>query len=180
MSQIFSEAETVEAIAKTLIAPYHPLLSTAKFKYIFKEKASKKGGKPVLGAVKKVSPMMKFLIEVDFIMEIPLDTWNELDSRKRTALVDHLLERCQGEEDEQTAEMKWSVREPDVHEFGTILSRYGAWNNDLTGFVTVAKSVNLDFLEEDEEESEGEEGSEGEVEVDDVVVGASDTEDAEA
>lgn len=158
MPQVYDDAESVKLIADKLIATYHPELATSEIRYIFKEKAGKKGGKPVLGTVKKLSEQMKFLIEghPDFLMEIPLEAWNELDATKRTALVDHLLERCTGEEDEQTSEMKWATREPDVHEFGSILRRHGAWTEDLSGFCTIAKSVDLSFMDEGEEQADGE------------------------
>jgi len=156
MPQTYENAEAVETIANQLIGTYHPELATAKFRYLFKEKAGKKGGKAVLGTVKKMSDLMVFLIDAQFLMEIPLDVWNEMDAQKRTALVDHLLERCTGEEDEQTAEMKWSTREPDVHEFSSILRRHGAWTEDLSGFVSVAQTVDLSFMTA----AEGEEDSE--------------------
>ena len=156
MSNVYGEGEEVANIANDLISTYHPELATAKFRFILKEKASKKGGRPVMGSVKKMSDLMVYLIEADFLMEVPLEIWNSLDHTKRTALVDHLLERCTGEEDEETGEMKWKVREPDVHEFNSILRRYGAWNNDLAEFSSVAKTLNLEFMTEDEGESDGE------------------------
>ena len=146
MSQTYENAEGVEAIAKTLIPSYHPDLATARFKYVFKEKAGKKGGKTVYGTVKKMSDLMIFLIDCDYLMEVALDAWNPLDANKRTALVDHLLERCIGEEDEETAEMKWKLREPDVQEFSSILRRHGTWNEDLVGFISVAQTLDLSFM----------------------------------
>ncbi len=155
MAQVYDNAEAVENLANSLIGTHHPELATATIRYIFKEKASSKGGKVVLGTVKKMSDLQKFLIEnnPDFLMEIPLDAWNEMDAAKRTALVDHLLERCTGEEDEQTSEMKWKTREPDVHEFSSILRRHGAWTEDLSNFTSVAKTLDLSFMTEDEDES---------------------------
>ena len=132
MAQVYTDAEPVENLANSLIGTHHPELATAVIRYIFKEKASSKGGKVILGSVKKLSDQQKFLMEghPDFLMEFPLDVWNEMDASKRTALVDHFLERCTGEEDEQTSAMKWATREPDVHEFSSILRRHGAWTED--------------------------------------------------
>jgi len=146
MGQTYENAESVENLANQLMATYHPELVNAKFRFVFREKAGKKGGMPVLGTVKKMSDLMKFLIGVDFLMEVPLDIWNEMDAQKRTALVDHLLERCVGEEDEQTAEMKYGTREPDVHEFSSILRRHGAWTENLTSFISVAQTMDLSFM----------------------------------
>lgn len=156
MAQTYENAEAVENLANSLIGTHHPELATAIIRYIFKEKAGSKGGKVVLGSVKKLSDQQKFLMEghPDFLMEIPMDVWNEMDGSKRTALVDHFLERCTGEEEEQTPEMKWSTREPDVHEFSSILRRHGAWTEDLSNFASVAKELDLSFMTGDGEDTE--------------------------
>ena len=155
MPQVYVLAEPVEILANSLIGTHHPELATANIKYVFKEKAGSKGGKVLLGSVKKMSDLMKFLIEADFLMEVPMDVWNEMDAAKRTALVDHLLERCTGEEDEQTSEMKWKTREPDVHEFSSILRRHGAWTEDLSNFASVAATLDLSFMTDGAEDTEG-------------------------
>lgn len=149
MSKEYSGGETIEAIAKPLIPPYHPELATARIKYVFVDKASKKGGRPVFGKAKKISGISEYLIEADFVIEVALDEWNSMPEEQRTALVDHLLERCTGEEDEKTGDMGWLVREPDVQEFTSILRRHGAWNADLTTFATVAKAIDIEDMIED-------------------------------
>lgn len=154
MATLYGEAEEVEKIANNLIANYHPNLASARFRFLFKDKAGKKGGKPVMGTVKKMSDLMVYLVDVDFMMEIPTEIWNELDNTKRTALVDHLLERCTGEESEENGEMKWGVREPDVHEFNSILRRYGAWTTELEEFSSVAKSMDFGFMTDEESNNE--------------------------
>ena len=146
MAHLYSTAESVEALAQQAIPMFHPHLATARVSYIFVDKASMKNGRPVLGKVRRVSGIMEFMVEKDFMIEIPLDQWNELGETQRHALVDHLLERCNGEEDEKSGEMKWSTREPDVQEFSTILRRHGAWTTDLAGFVSVAKTINVDEM----------------------------------
>lgn len=149
MPKVYSEAETIETLAKPLIAPFHPELATARMKFVFVDKGSMKAGRPVYGKVKKLSGISEFLIEADFVIEVAQDHWNELDENQRTALVDHLLERCSGEEDENTGEMVWVVREPDVQEFTSILRRHGAWNTDLTTFASVAKAIDIEGMVED-------------------------------
>lgn len=144
MAREYGPAESVEEIAQRLIPTYHPELATARIVYIFVDKASKKGGKPVLGKARRVSGVLEFLLEQDFIVEVALECWNELSERQRTALVDHLLETCTGVEDEQNGEMKWGVREADVREFTSILNRHGAWTDELSGMVEVAQRLNLE------------------------------------
>ncbi len=148
MPKVYGIAESVETIAKSLIPTYHPELATAEIRYVFVDKGSMRGDRPVYGKVRKLSGSMEFLLNTNFMLEIGLDHWNELSARQRTALVDHLLERCTGEEDEEDAgaPMKWKLREPDVQEFRTILQRHGAWTEDLSGFVTVAQRINVDSM----------------------------------
>ena len=79
---------------------------------------------------------------------ISADLWNESEAHERTAILDHLLERCTGEESEKDGSMGWKIREPDVQEFSSILDRHGAWNTTLAGFVSVAQKVDLSGFEE--------------------------------
>jgi hypothetical protein len=150
MPKVYSEAESVRAIAGGLVANYHPELATARIRYIFVDKASARGGIDVLGKTRKVSGPLEYLLELDFLIEVAGDKWVELDNERRTALVDHLLERCTGEEDEKSAEMVWKIREPDVQEFASILRRHGAWNDQLSGFVSVAQEIEVDTIAREE------------------------------
>lgn len=148
----FSDAEAVAKLAKKLIPQYHPELATARIDYIFISEASMKNGRPVRGKVRKLSGYVEHRIENDFVLEIALDLWNQADANSRTALVDHLLERLTGDEDENDAgaPMKWKLRCPDVEEFTSILKRYGAWNDDLKSFVGVeSKGINVDEMAND-------------------------------
>jgi hypothetical protein len=145
MSKIYGIAESVEVIAKSLIPNYHPELGTAEIRYVFVDKGSMKGERPVFGKARKFSGSLEFLLNANFMLEIGLDHWNDLSQKQRVALVDHLLERCTGDEDEEDAgaPMKWKLREPDVQEFRTILQRHGAWTEDLSGFVTIAQRIDV-------------------------------------
>jgi hypothetical protein len=137
-SNKYTEAEAVELLARELLPVHHPEIASANIKFVFRTKASSKNGRPVMGTVRKVSGVMKYLTDIDFLMEVAMDVWNTLSGEQRRALVDHLLERCTGDENENDpgGSMKWKLREPDVHEFSSILSRYGAWNDDLLAFQT--------------------------------------------
>ena len=149
MPKLYCSAESVEAVAHHLIPMYHPELAMARIKYINVDKASAKNGRPISGKVRRISGSLEYLLECDFLVEVALDQWNELTELQRQALVDHLLERCTGEEDDQTGDMKWTTREPDVAEFTAILRRHGAWNDDLNAFASVAKTVDIDSLVDD-------------------------------
>jgi len=144
MSKLYGPAEAVEEIANNLLPTYHPELATARIEYIFVDKASQKNGRPVLGKAKKVSGALEFLLEKDFLIEVALDCWNDASERQRQALVDHLLESCTGVEDDETGEIKWTMRTPDVQEFTSILHRHGAWTDTLAGMVEVAQRLNVE------------------------------------
>ncbi len=144
MPKVYGNAETVEVIAQRILPSYHSELASARLKFIFVDKASMKNGRPVLGKARKVSGSLEFLLELDFLIEVALDQWNDLTEAQRVALVDHLMERCVGEEDEESGTMHWKVREPDVQEFTTILRRHGAWNANLADLVSVAQEIRVE------------------------------------
>lgn len=143
MSAEYSPAESVQAVAQSLMATYHPELATARIAYVFIDRVPKKGGRELLGKAVKVSGRWESLTELDFCIEVSQPKWLELTDDQKTALVDHLLERCSGEEDEEDGSYRWTLREPDVQEFSTILQRHGNWNESLTSFVQVAQSLNI-------------------------------------
>lgn len=136
---LFADSEAVKEVATKLIAKYHHDLASANIVYLCRNKSSKAGGKPVPGNVKKASPMEKHIArsyfdageEPDFFITVALDVWNDLQPNQRMALVDHLLTRCQAVEDEQTGEMKYTIRSPQVQEFAEVAERHGRWNDDL-------------------------------------------------
>jgi len=160
MPKTWENAESLENIAAGLIPNYHPEIATARMLYCFVSEASSKGGRKILGKVRKLSGFLEWIIGKDFVVEVAADMWNELDDQQRTALIDHLLERCYGEENEDTGEISWKIREPDVQEFGTILDRYGAWNADLHTFVSISKEVDLEQILSEEGQGQEELGEE--------------------
>ena len=146
MPKDYSEAESVETVAKELIPLFHAELVEAQIKYYFVSEHSTRGGRAIYGKAKKLSGAGQFLAGgFDFTVEVALDLWNQMDPEHRRATIDHLLEYCTGEPDEDDGgEMKYTMREPDVKEFSTILRRHGAWNDDLVGLIQVAQTIRID------------------------------------
>lgn len=128
---LFADAEAVEAIAKQLIPEHHPHLSMASVRYICRNKAARRSGTPVPGNVYKMSGKYRFLTGYDFVVEVALEVWNELAPNQRKALVDHLLTRCVGDEDETTGDYRWRVIPPAIQEFPEVAERNGQWNEGL-------------------------------------------------
>lgn len=160
----YSPAESVQSLAQSLIPTYHPELATARVAYMFIDRVPKKGGRELYGKAVKVSGRWENLTELDFCLEVSLPKWNELNDDQRAAIVDHLLERCSGEEQEDGS-VKWVLREPDVQEFSTILQRHGVWNDSLTSFVRVAKELDIASIIQEETGETVEDGAEEESEV---------------
>lgn len=130
---LIGDCDTAEEIALKLIPKYHHEIASAKIKFGCRNRASKVAGEKIPGNVAKASPADRWLAkeDVDFKLVVALDVWNELESRQRYALIDHLLSRCVGVEDETTGEMKYSIRPPQVQEFPEIVERHGKWNDGL-------------------------------------------------
>lgn len=135
---IFGDADSVSEFARRLIPKYHSHLASARIRYIYRSRATKGGGLVVPGHVTKLSKKYEFLLNADFMIEIALDVWDNLNETQRSALVDHMLQRCGGEENEKTGDMKWSIRAPEVQEFPEIAGRHGQWTDALSD---MAKSL---------------------------------------
>lgn len=115
-----------------LIGKNHPDLALVsdEIAVVFREKASKSGGRVILGSSKKVTPLANALAGEDykFVLELPADVWEEeLTSRQREALLDHLLTACRCEEDPKSGAMKCTVAKPDIMAFRENIERYGMW-----------------------------------------------------
>jgi hypothetical protein len=128
--------EEVQETIKTLVGEAHPHLVDIMddIIVIFKEKASRKGGQPVLGKTSKAPALISLLGERDyqFVIELAADTWNQLDDTQKKALLDHQLCFIGGEEDEKTAEMKYYLTAPDISYFSDEVDRNGHWRPDLS------------------------------------------------
>jgi hypothetical protein len=144
MPKEYVDAESVQTMAQQILPTFHAELAEADIRYYFVTEHSMKNGRPLYGKARKMSGSLHFLTGHDFVIEVAMDLWNEMPDAQRRAVIDHLLEYCTGEEDEDSGEMRYTMREPDVKEFATILRRHGAWNNDLVGLVQLARSLNID------------------------------------
>jgi hypothetical protein len=117
---------------KELVANHHPDLALVvdEIVVVFREKAGKAGGQVVLGNSKKVAPIANAIGNTDykFVLELASDQWeNELTSKQREALLDHLLTACRCEEDPKSGDVKCTVARPDIMAFRENIERYGMW-----------------------------------------------------
>jgi hypothetical protein len=119
-------ATEAEEIVESYIKYHHDLIG-AVIGCVFKEKASKSDGQPIVCKVSKVSPKVKPYMEepLDYLIEVGADAWQELTQAQKEANIDHILAHCYGEENETTGEMKWKTRRPEIEAFPDVINRHG-------------------------------------------------------
>lgn len=155
MSTAYTDAAPVRLIASELVPTHHRDLISfgARIEFVWRDKASKKGGKTVLGKARRVSGLNAYLAREDqgiegedvpdfFVIEIAEDVWPALTPRQQTALVDHELSHCAI--DHETG--KLVMRPHDCEEFCAVVERHGLWRQDVQEFVNAAKGVQLDLI----------------------------------
>lgn len=150
----YRNAPAVMRIGEELIKEYHSHLIGTKIRWIFKEKASIKGGKYTYGTARLVQGLQAFLeasgqnpditsdvVESYFVIEIAEDTWATLDAHEKKALVDHELCHCgmvikmrDGEEIEVL-----TIIPHDIEEFRAVVERHGLWSQDMREFAKATK-----------------------------------------
>ena len=155
MSSIYKADPDVVDMVKDLIAKNHPdlVLVVDEIAVVFREKAAQRGGRAVLGKSAKASPLIGVLGDTDykFVLELGGDSWLELTSRQRNALLDHLLCSCLSVEDD--GKLKFSIAPPDVSFFWDELDRWGDWRPRPEGEGPDGPSPVVDvFGKKDEEE----------------------------
>lgn len=131
MPLVFGGFDAGDEIARRLIKTVRPDLVEAKIQFICRNLAKKKSKRPVPGSVYKVNPMYRYLTGFDFVVEVALEVWNEYNPGQREALIDHLLMRIESIDNDETGEIKFGLRAPEIQEFSEIIGRHQAWNSDL-------------------------------------------------
>ena len=135
MSDKWKAGPEVQEQINHLIGNFHPHLAqiSNEIVVIFKEKCSRKGGRPILGKTSKAPAILSVLgeHEYEFVIELGADCWNNLKDNERFALLDHQLCFIGGEEDEKTAEYKYFLTTPDVYYFSEEEERHGNWRTEI-------------------------------------------------
>lgn len=135
----------VEEVVRELVKAHHHHLEHATIVVLGKPMASKSGGKTNVAKAKRAMPALNALVkdeigEIHYLIEIGLDAWDTLDQQKRRIILDHELMHFGGL-DEETG--KWGLVVHDVECFTEEIRRYGAWNEDLRGFLAAIKQLSL-------------------------------------
>ena len=123
------------------------------------DKTPKQGGHEILGRVKKVMGLHGWLGAAElteafsdngfFVLEVPITKWDDLDDKRKKALVDSLLSQIQYDEETDN----WRVVKPEFGEFPWIIDRHGFWRPDDTlGRLATKMAEQLELLPEEDQE----------------------------
>lgn len=165
----YRPAPEVERIGNRLIAKHHTHLHGTRVEWVFRDEASRSGGRMVWGKARKKSGLDALLANPGvedsddqdfFVIEVALDVWGLLSKPQQVALVDHELSHCRCEENEG-GELRLLIAGHDVEEFGDVLARHGLWKPDLSLFMAKIGPTQLELFAEgarhpDDAESESE------------------------
>lgn len=139
----YDPAETVEELAKELIAENHPHLANVSIAYLFKNKPIKAKGREVAATAEKASDKHRALHGYRFLITVSYPMWQELEDPIKRAVIDHELEHCWVEDDDKTGETKYKILPHDVEEFGSIILRHGLYTTNLVKLGSVVEGAKI-------------------------------------
>ncbi len=133
--QDYQQDETIESMAKRLIAAHHPHLKGAAIAYLMKladpeakTPAGRMGKRPKIASARGVPAAYRALTGFDFLIVADQKWWDRLDLAQHEAIIDHELMHCRRDED------GWYVADHDVEDFRAILERHGFYRAGLEEF----------------------------------------------
>lgn len=127
--------DEVLTLAEELINAHHEDLIDVEIAFLMRTPPATSGGAEVWGKSSKANAKMRALSgkDIEFVIELSADKWDEIDHFQKRALVDHELCHCTMEVDDD-GEVHYKIRAHDVEEFDAIARRHGKWNDGLKSF----------------------------------------------
>ena len=126
----YIRAEKVKEVLDYLIESYRSDLSGVNIEPLFRDSLIINKTKEVWARIHKVSNLYKFLLRIDFIIEVYKDVWEALSDEGKRALVAHELRHIKVAFD-KNGERILSLIPHDFEEFEEIINQYGFWKEDL-------------------------------------------------
>lgn len=126
----FDYAETVEELAKPLIAQYHTHLVNASIAFIYRNKPMKSKGRIIFATARACGQFMKDLLKIsggkeyDFVITVNYEEWGKLTDEQKRAVIDHELCHCWVDEDD-AGNVKYTLLPHSLQEFSEVVDRYG-------------------------------------------------------
>jgi hypothetical protein len=147
--------DTVREMAQEIIRKSHPGLEGVQIRFMFRSKASKRGGAVTLGSTRVISGLAAVLatpveelqaaravqgpdyMPSFFVIDLAEDYWADMAEDGKKALIDHEL--CHCGIDPETGNL--GLIDHDVQEFTAIIERHGIWKPDLAKFAKASKDA---------------------------------------
>ena len=138
-TQEYTAAPEVAEVAKGVIERWHTDLAGADIRYAFADELPYDKQKRVLAKTKKASRWEQYLTQgaVLFVV-VDAGAWAAMPPEKRIALIDHELCHVVGD---GTGEI--DTRTHDLEEFNEVISRHGAWTEDIEDFLRTAEEAQI-------------------------------------
>jgi hypothetical protein len=132
--------DSVVKLTERIIADKRPQLAQSEIVIMFREKAGTKGSKVVIATARKVSEKDNVIHswdgkpDIDFVIEIGANIWNELDDEQKEAVLFHELNHCDVQIDDETGIEKNIIRGHSIEEFTDVVDHYGFYMDDVQKF----------------------------------------------
>ena len=134
MSDFEPVTQDVLDLAKDIIEKHHEELLEARIGFIFRETSLRVSGKWRAAAISRIPAKEKSAgLELDYLVWLSLEEWDQMSTKQRRALVDHEL--CHA----VVKQGKWSLRGHDIEEFTAIIDRYGLYSGALEQVATAVQ-----------------------------------------
>jgi hypothetical protein len=156
-----ADLHPADIAARLLNLPEHEDLKDgeATIDWLLKRDEKVKGGRTILGTVHmprvqgELSECFEWLLsrllgrQPDFLIVLDQRYWFEASPLHREILVYHELTHCIHKRDMYGELLytlddrpRWGLRGHDVEEFAAVVRRYGAWNDEIRGFIAAAEA----------------------------------------
>jgi len=155
-----ADSDTVD-LANRVIKQYRPELSGTEICYIFKEKASKRGGKIIVATARRVSDKDNIIHshegkpEYEFLITIGANAWTSLTPDQKVAVMHHELRHC-GYKETKDGDLKPVIIPHDLEEFIDVVETHGFYFRDILDFATKIRNMKATESPEPPEEFEEE------------------------
>lgn len=123
----YLEAPQVAKLGTLIRQACHAATSAARIEYVFRKEWSRRD-KPELGKITQAQGLLRYLADVDYVLQVNWTIWKDLSPKASLALIDHLLETAYADPESGT----WKIRDPDICEFVSIIDRWGSWSDELS------------------------------------------------
>ena len=122
----YLEAPQIAAIGNVVRQACHATTSAARIEYVFRKEWMRRD-KTQWGMTVQATGLLRYLGDVDYVVQINWTIWKDLSPKSRIALVDHELSHVYRDPESGT----WKIMDHDIAEFVSIIDRWGPWSDDL-------------------------------------------------